>query len=116
MFLLSGAWGGQLVDVLRKESQRPAALAQLPVQPKKRYIFNIHCDKKQMTPKQNHFEENEQNHNINIMEIENYEYGIPPPPAHTPLVIEPGGVYFRPEGQGGNYIAGASPPSNEVRK
>ena len=83
----TGAWGGQLVDVLRKESQRPAALAELPVQPKKRYIFNIHCDKKQMTPKPSY----DSDHNINIME--EYEYGMPPPPDNTPLVIEPSEVH-----------------------
>ena len=36
----------------------------------------------------------------------------PPPSASTPLVIEPGGVYFRPEGAEGHYLCGVSPPAS----
>lgn len=32
------------------------------------------------------------------------------PGLGAPLVIDPSGVYFRREGLGGHYLAGASPP------
>ena len=43
----AGAWAGKLVELLKKETQRPAALATLPVVPRKRCIFNVHCPRPQ---------------------------------------------------------------------
>ena len=77
----AGAWAGHLVQLLASGSQRPAAIAALPVRPRKRCIFTVHC------PSRQHL--------------------VPPP--STPLVIDPSGVYFRPEGTGGRFIMGVSP-------
>ena len=35
-----------------------------------------------------------------------------PPGSTTPLVVDPSGVYFRPEGGPGQFICGVSPPSH----
>ena len=44
-----------------------------------------------------------------------YNFHAPTGPGlSTPLVIDPTGCYFRREGHGNNYIAGMSPPINEM--
>ena len=122
------------MDVLKRTSQRPAALASLPVVPKKRCIFNIHCPREPMVPtshsnRGNNRDENRDrdsdrdrirgtSNNIgNICSDDENENinGIIRPSSNTPLVIEPSGVYFRPEGSGGKYIAGVSPSAEQVR-
>jgi hypothetical protein len=95
--------------MLKQETQRPAAIASLPVVPRKRCIFNIHCPKKQQQQKQVPVGSAE------VPQWLEYEHGKPPPPSNTPLVIGPKGAYFRPEGTGGKYIAGISPLESEVR-
>ena len=133
-----GAWAGQLVDVLKRSSQRPAALASLPVVPKKRCIFNIHCPREPRVPTSHSNRGNNKDadrdsdrdrnrdrdrirgtsNNIgNICSDDENENinGIIRPSSNTPLVIEPSGVYFRPEGSGGKYIAGVSPSAEQVR-
>ena len=37
----AGAWAGQLIQTLASHSQRPQAIASLPVQPRKRCIFTV---------------------------------------------------------------------------
>ena len=128
------------MDVLKKSSQRPAALASLPVVAKKRCIFNVHCPRQQLNLTTHENKEKDRNGGMKFISgsgskndresdkekerekegvsdniwLED-ENGMPPPPSNTPLVIEPGGVYFRPEGAGGKYIAGVSPPAEQVR-
>ena len=121
-----GAWAGQLVDVLKKSSQRPAALASLPVVPKKRCIFHIHCPRepRSQISHTNRGDNTDRDRgrgivnnggNISLEDESDNLNGIPRPSSNTPLVIEPGGVYFRPEGSGGKYIAGVSPSIEQVR-
>lgn len=81
----TGAWGGKLVDMLAKNAPNPSGIAKLPVFRRKRNVFLVHC--------------REKDHPI--------------PPALTPLTVDPTGVYFRPEGQGGRYICGVSPAEGE---
>ena len=59
------------------------SLAPLPVRARKRCIFNFHAAAAE----------------------------APLPPQQAPLVVDTTGVYFRPEGGGGHYIAGVSPPA-----
>ena len=40
-----------------------------------------------------------------------YMFETPEPPAEAPLVVDPSGVWFRPEGRG--FICGAPPPEEE---
>jgi FAD-dependent oxidoreductase domain-containing protein 1 len=81
----AGAWGGKLVDIFAKNAPNPNGIATLPVFPRKRNVFLVHCREK--------------------------DHPIPPPLA--PLTVDPTGIYFRPEGQGGRYICGASPVDGE---
>ena len=61
----------------------PKGMLSLPVEARKRCIFMFHCSD---------------------------EKGAPP--AKTPLTVLPDGVYFRPEGTGGRFIAGVSPQAD----
>jgi len=85
----AGAWAGKLVDLIASQTPRPSAIHPLPVRPRKRCIFTVHCS----AP--THISEQQQ--------------GKPRPPPSTPLVIDPSGCYFRPEGGGGRFIMGVSP-------
>lgn len=80
----AGAWAGRLVDLIAAKSPQPGNITSLPVKPRKRCIFTVHCPGQQVASK-------------------------PVPPSNTPLVIDPTGVYFRPEGSGGRFITGVSP-------
>lgn len=90
----AGAWGGKLVDILIAASPHRSTLVptssgstsssdrtvtRLPVEPRKRCIFTVHCP-------------------VAISSATSAEGGLCPPP-NTPLVIDPSGVYFRPEGR-----------------
>jgi FAD-dependent oxidoreductase domain-containing protein 1 len=81
----AGAWASPLIDKLAAGLGR--TLPTLPVERRKRCVFIIHCKP-------------------------GNEAAIVPP-ASTPLVIDPQGVYFRPEGDGGRFITGVSPPEHE---
>ena len=107
------------MELLKSEIQRPAAIAALPVVPKKRCIFSIHCPKVQVKSSSssdyNEEHRGKGGYGKGSLMWQDYEHGCPPPPHTSPLVIGPQGVYFRPEGQGGKYIAGVSPSESEVR-
>lgn len=60
------------------EVARMAGIHDLPVRPRKRFVYRIHCRE-----------------------------ALP----GCPLVVDPSGVYFRPEGQG--FLCGVSPPPEE---
>jgi glycine/D-amino acid oxidase-like deaminating enzyme len=61
-----------------------SGVASLPVRARKRSIFSVQCG-------------------------DGSGGGVPPSRA-TPLVIDPSGVWFRPEGPSGRFICGVSPP------
>jgi len=84
----AGAWSGRFVDALASSLSNTKGIKSLPVVPRKRCIFSVRCRGL---------------HNI-----------FPIPPRATPLVVDPSGVYFRPEGrEEGRYIMGVSPPADE---
>ncbi len=88
----AGAWSGQLVDNIAAQLHTPKAIKQLPVYPRKRCIFAIQCPGTLATKER------------------------PVPPRSTPLVVDPSGVYFRPEGsKPGGFIAGVSPNEADDR-
>lgn len=62
----------------------PEEVAALPVAARKRCIFGFHCDA---------------------------AAGALPPSGATGLVVDPSGVWFRPEGAPGHYLCGVSPPA-----
>ncbi len=86
----SGAWAGMLLDRIIEDSglSNKSTIARLPVVPRKRCIFTVHCA------------------------LPSSSSLIPPPPI-SPLTIDPSGVYFRPEGKGERYICGVSPPEHQ---
>lgn len=62
------------------------AAAPLPVQPRKRSVFQVHTDVKVASD------------------------GVTPPPPHnTPLTVDPCGVYIRSESNAGRFLCGVSP-------
>ena len=84
----AGAYAGQLtnsiIESIKDGRSRKAAL-RIPVRPRKRCIFAVHC------PGTGKFD-------------------LPPPTSSAPLAVDPSGVYFRGEGSGkGNFICGVSP-------
>jgi FAD-dependent oxidoreductase domain-containing protein 1 len=79
----AGAWAGELVNLLASKTSNPKSIFKLPVKPRKRCIFSVHCPERSASK--------------------------PVPPPSTPLTIDPSGVYFRPEGKGGKFIVGVSP-------
>ena len=107
----AGAWGGKLVQMFASTAQRPFAIAPLPVQPRKRCIFTVHCPTTTaagIPTNSNHKGRGGKEESIlPPMGIN----GHPIPPVNTPLVIDPSGVYFRPEGSytTGKYLMGVSP-------
>ena len=78
----AGAWAGHIVQLLAADAQRPAAIAAVPVRPRKRCLFTVHCP-----PSPGRV--------------------VPPPTA--PLIVDPNGPYFRPEGAEGKFLMGCSP-------
>ncbi len=86
----AGAWSGRLVDCIARDLAIPHAIKSVPVAPRKRCIFAVHCPG---------------THQIN--------YPVPSP--NTPLTVDPSGVYFRPEKQNGRFICGVSPPEDTDR-
>lgn len=85
----AGAWAGRLIDTFTSSFTRNCIM-KLPVQPRKRCIFTIHCPGLQVAAGDK-----------------------PVPPSTTPLVIDPTGVYFRPEGKGNRFIVGVSPTEDK---
>lgn len=84
----AGAWSGQLLDAFASQHSRPKSIHPLPVKPRKRCIFSFSA----------------QAHNT----------AKPIPPPKTPLVIDPSGVYFRPESNKfGYFITGVSPAADK---
>jgi glycine/D-amino acid oxidase-like deaminating enzyme len=82
----AGAWSARLVDMCG------GGVAPLPVAARRRSIFSVRAAP--MAAEGN--------------------AGTPPvvPSQSTPLVVDPTGVYFRPEGPPGHFICGVSPPES----
>lgn len=62
-------------------------VAPLPVAARKRCVFSVHCDAA-------------------------VTHGALPPLGATGLVVDPSGVWFRPEGAPGHFLCGVSPPAH----
>lgn len=84
----AGAWSNQLLQLIL-HSVSKLTVASIPIRPRKRLIFTIHCPER---------------HGAAHV-----------PPSNTPLVIDPTGVYFRPEGSGQRFITGVSPNKSQDR-
>eukprot|EP00965_Chrysotila_dentata_P058815 1951429-Pleurochrysis_carterae.AAC.1 len=69
-------------------------VAPLPVAARKRCIFSVHCAQAQS---------NRKGEACDVPRL--------PPETTTPLVVDPSGVYMRPEGPPARYLCGVSPPS-----
>jgi glycine/D-amino acid oxidase-like deaminating enzyme len=97
----AGAYAGRLTDMIARRV--PVAggqgvgegVVRLPVQPRKRFIFSIHCPG-------------------------TASFALPAPTSAAPLTVDPyGGVYFRgegnvlKEGKGGHFICGVSPQADQ---
>lgn len=79
----SGAWSGILLQsMLEAKGLNKPGIARIPVMPRKRCIFTVHCQA-----------------SSNFLT----------PPSSTPLVVDTSGAYFRPEGDKGRFICGISP-------
>ena len=91
VFNTAGAYAGKLTDLIISsvaDSSARSSLLRIPVKPKKRCIFAVHCPGKG-------------------------NFGLPAPTSSAPLTVDPSGVYFRGEGAGyGNYICGVSPTAD----
>mmetsp|Transcript_13267 Transcript_13267/g.19907 ORF Transcript_13267/g.19907 Transcript_13267/m.19907 type:complete len:446 (+) Transcript_13267:12-1349(+) len=86
----AGAWSGRLVDDIISSASHTSRFMRVPVRPKKRCIFNVQCP-------------------------ETLGHGGESlvPPLTSPLLVDPSGVYFRPEGNiKGRFLAGVSPPAD----
>lgn len=80
----AGAWSGRLVSALASSLTNTSSIHTVPVNPRKRCIFSIHCSALE---------------------------GVPP--SNSPLVVDNSGVYFRPEiNRKGHFILGVSPPED----
>ena len=79
----AGAWSAKLVDTLTQKIPYGRSIVAVPVEARKRCIFNLHCPLDTA------------------------------PPTSSPLTVAPCGVYFRPEGGQGRFIAGVSPDAND---
>ena len=96
----AGAYAGQLTDMLARKAPTQgtqgegAGVHRLPVNPRKRFIFSIHCPG-------------------------TVKFELPAPTSAAPLTVDPSGVYFRgegnvlAEGKGGHYICGVSPEADQ---
>jgi FAD-dependent oxidoreductase domain-containing protein 1 len=89
----AGSWSPQVIRFLSQRCPNPAAIAQLPIERRKRSIFCVHS-----TPQ------------------EGVSGASPLPPKNAPLVIDTTGVYFRPEKSLHRYITGVSPPEDLDRE
>jgi FAD-dependent oxidoreductase domain-containing protein 1 len=85
----AGAWSGQFMNLLTSAGSQSFSLSciPVPVEPKKRCVFQFHCPPQALD-------------------------SPPTPPAKTPLVVLPNGVYFRPDVLDGHFICGVSPPAS----
>jgi len=77
-----GVWSANFLDSIAANYSNPAAIARLPIKARKRSICTFNCQVK-------------------------IEDGCPP--LKTPLVIDPNGTYFRPDGTEGQFMVGKSP-------
>lgn len=80
----TGPWAARLAlmaGVGDRTETDPALHAPLPVVPRRRCVFALHCPSE-----------------------------AAPPPGDCPLVVDFSGAYFRPEGGRGKFIAGITPP------
>ncbi len=82
----AGAWTSFFMNTLCEMSPKP--IVQLPVEARKRCVFQFRCSS-------------------------TGEGGFGVPDHTTPLVVLPGGAYFRPEGAGGRFIGGISPVADK---
>lgn len=101
----AGAWSGRILDLFAKSLPDviSGSLFPLPVAPRKRNIFCIHCRPS----------ETMDSHGRDTIELRSAT-GHFIPPSNGPLVVDPSGVYFRPEvGRVGHFITGVSPPEHE---
>lgn len=85
----AGAWSGRLLQNFTSSLATNKGIRTIPVAPRARSIFGVSCRG-------------------------DHPNGFKMPPPKTPLVVDPSGVYFRPEGkQPGKFIAGVSPTEEE---
>ena len=94
----AGAFAADIVSMLctgssssntgRSNSTPPPVVAALPVAARKRCIFAVNSASGRS--------------------------GAMVPPSSTPLVVDPSGVYFRPEGPTGRFLCGVSPPASHA--
>jgi FAD-dependent oxidoreductase domain-containing protein 1 len=87
----AGAWSNSLLSAIT-QSQPNMKVFNLPIRPKKRCIFIVQCPVTSVE-----FLSSSSSSSTSV------------PPLTTPLVIDPSGVYFRPEGVKGRFITGVSP-------
>lgn len=87
----AGPWAGTVMDsmIAAVPGKNSGGMHRLPVEPRKRYVFVVHCP--------------------GLSECD-----YPPPPHNTPLVVDPTGAWFRPEGQQGLFLTGLSPSDQDV--
>lgn len=85
-----GPWGGKVVDILASRWHKPSAITALPVKARKRSVFMFHCKP-------------------SAGGVSASGEILPASPTISPLVIDPTGVWFRSEGNDGNFICGMSP-------
>jgi len=83
----AGAWSSQILDIFASKADYPTVITRMPVRRRKRCIFVVHCRSSD----------------------------IPIPLPTTPLVVDPSGVYFRPESGTGKFIIGVSPDGESDR-
>jgi FAD-dependent oxidoreductase domain-containing protein 1 len=91
-----GPWAGKLIEQFSSKCPVPDSIHLLPVQPRKRSIFVFHC----------------QSLSASASASASPSSALIPPQV-TPLTIDPTGVYFRPEGHGGKFICGVTPPGDD---
>lgn len=101
----TGAWAGQLVDKFASQYSNPSKIHPLPVKPRKRCIFTVHCSVPCSFPPSS-------TSSSSSSGSSSPSHTKPAPSPQTPLVIDPSGCYFRPEGGGGRFIVGVSPPED----
>lgn len=93
-----GPWAGKMVDMLAARCPRPGAISPLPVKPRKRSVFLFNC---------------KPTDGLSASACEaaavSGDSAQACSPRTSPLVIDPSGVWFRSEGDGGNFICGMSP-------
>ena len=80
-----GAWSYFALNSAYTRLNIKDSMIEIPVRPRKRCLFTFHCT--------------------------STTHPIPGP--GSPLTVDPTGVYFRPEGQGGRFITGVSPHAEE---